>query len=137
MTRRTAQCYIGVFELIERKLFKLQPKEIMTDFESGMRLAIEKFWPIAILRGCWFHYCKAIQKRSRRLKLKKLVEENENAGKIHKSIMSLPLLPVNQFNTGYQSIIRFARKKKLFKQFTELFSYFEEYWFPQVCFITN
>lgn len=54
MTRKTAQSYLALFEYIEQKLFELDPKEMMTDFEKGMRKAIKICWPDVILRGCWF-----------------------------------------------------------------------------------
>lgn len=52
MSRKTAACYTAVFKFIEKKLFQLDPKEMMTDFESGMRSAIRKYWPKVTLRGC-------------------------------------------------------------------------------------
>lgn len=60
---------------------------------------------------CWFHYCKAIQRKARKLKLSKLLRTNRNAKIIQKSMMSLPLLPADRFEEGYESIKVFARKK--------------------------
>ena len=62
MTRKTTVCYTAVFEFIEEHLFQLQPHEIITDYEAGLRLAISRCWPEVTLRGCWFHYEKEMSK---------------------------------------------------------------------------
>lgn len=46
--------------------------------------------------------------------------------------MSLPLLPADRFEEGYESIKDFARKKRLFNSFGALFGYFQRYWYNQV-----
>lgn len=130
MTRKTTECYIAVFEFIERNLFKLKPAEFMTDFEDGMRKAIKKRWPKAKIRGCWFHLCRAIERRYRKLGLHKL--KRTNGKKIKKMLMNIPLLPENMIMEGFFSIIAFAKRKRLFKHFARLFSYFSRYWLNQV-----
>lgn len=131
MTCKSTDCYLSVFNYIETKLFKLEPHEFMSDYESGMRLAIRKRWPKTTIRGCWFHFCRAILKRCRRLGLSKLIKKNGNARVIQKSIMSLPLLPPYLFIKGYKCIKEFAAKKRLSKQFASVFRYFG-YWVNQV-----
>lgn len=132
MTRKTSECYKAVFDFIERNLFKLQPNEIITDYENGMRKAIKECWPEVELHGCWFHYCQAIRKRCRKHNLTKLLKKNRSAKIIQKSIMSLPLLPAELIKEGYDCIKKFARKKRQFKRFNALFKYFERYWLKQV-----
>lgn len=114
------------------KLFKMKPKEMMTDFENGMRKAVKQCWRGCTLRGCWFHYCRAIDKRIRKQKLLKLLRKNINASRIRKSLMSLPLLPEESLVDGYKLIKKFARKTGLFKRFSKIFKYFEKYWLKQV-----
>lgn len=129
MSRRTAECYESVFEYIERNVFELAPAEFITDFESGMRSAINKFYPEATLRGCWFHYSGAIRKKCQKLKIR---TKTKQAKLIKWQLMSLPLLPSAQIQTGYSSIKQIAKKKRLFKLFAPLFKYFESYWLAQV-----
>lgn len=93
MTRKTAKCYAALFAFIEEELVELKPKEIMTDYESGMRAAIRKCWPTATLRGCWFHFCRAIRKRCYKHNMTRLLMHCRDAKLIKKAIMSLPLLP--------------------------------------------
>lgn len=134
MTRKTAKSYLAVFRFIEQNLFKLEPAEVMTDYEDGMRLAIRTQWPNVIIRGCWFHYVRAILRRCRKLGMVQLLKKNSNARVIQKNLMSLPLLPSVQIEEGYCFIKKFAQKKKLLSRFTLLFDYMEDYWFRQVRF---
>lgn len=128
MTRKTAESYKALFEYIEKEIFKLKPAEFMTDYEDGMRLAIKTHWPTVTIRGCWFHYSKAILKRCRKLGLAKLLKENDNASAIKKQLAALPLLPAHQIEEGFTAVKKLATKKKLSKRFGRLFSYVRRYW---------
>lgn len=132
MTRKTSECYKAVFDFIETKLFRLQPNEIITDYENGMRKAIKECWPGVALHGCWFHFCRAIRKRCRKHNLTKLLKKNHSAKIIQKSLMSLPLLPAERIKQGYDCIKKFGQKKRQSKRFSAVFKYFERYWLKQV-----
>lgn len=115
-----------------KNLFKMRPSEIMADYEGGLRAAIRMCWPNVSLYGCWFHYCKAINKRCRKLNMTKFLRNNSNAKRVQKALMSLPLLPADQIIEGYECIKKKARRKKLVRSFISLFKYFESYWLKQV-----
>lgn len=132
MSERTSACYQAVFKYIEDKIFKLEPSEIITDFETGMRHAINKFYPDVILRGCWYHYCAALRKRLLKLGLHQLLKTNYFAKCVKKMLMNLPLLPVERFIEGYEYIISSAKDNSIFNEFKGMFKYFEEYWFAVV-----
>ena len=104
----------------------------MTDYEDGMRLAIRKHWPNVEIRGCFFHYCRAILRKCRKLGMKKSLKNCADARRIKRSLMSLPLLPGDNIKEGYDCIKVFAQKSKLFSKFSRLFAYFEGYWIHQV-----
>lgn len=130
MTRKTAKSYTAVFEFIEKNIFRLKPYEFMTDFEDGMRLAIKNRWPKAKIRGCWFHLSRAVERRYRKLGLRKL--RNRKAILIKKMLKNIPLLPENMIEAGLSSIIEYSKKKRLFNKMARLFSYFKRYWMKQV-----
>lgn len=134
MTKRTTECYNAVFEFIEKRLLKLEPDEFITDFEQAMRNAIQKRYPNAVLRGCWYHFCAAIRKKMMSLGLHSLLKSNSKAAKIKIMLMNLPLLPAKHFSEGYQHIKCKARKYGLLQKFQKFFVYFENYWFAQVSF---
>lgn len=132
MTERTSACYQSVFRTIEQKLFELEPDELITDFEAGLRHAIRKRFPEARLRGCWYHYCAAVRKRLVKLGLSKLFKSNDLAKIIKKQLMCLPLLPSEFFEEGYTYIKDKTIEWELFDRFAAFFKYYENYWFKQV-----
>lgn len=134
MSSKTAECYKAIFKFIEAKVFKLQPGGFITDFEQGMRSAINKCYPQVPLRGCWYHFCAAIRKKLLKTGLHSLLKSNALARVIKIELMSLPLLPANHFKEGYEHIKRSAKNWKLSSNFKEIFAYFENYWFTQVNF---
>lgn len=132
MSNKSAECYTAAFNFIEKSIFKLEPANIMTDWELGMRSAIRKCYPKATLRGCWFHYCSAIRKKLLKLGLHFDLKISADARMIKKMIMSLPLLPSEKFAEGYEYILQLAKECQLLNTFKHFFSYFQSYWVAQV-----
>lgn len=132
MSNKTYACYNAVFKYIEKEIFHLEAAEFMTDFEGGLRKALAKVYPNTQIRGCWFHYCKAIRKKSRALGLESLQKKNVNASMISKELMSLPLLPSEKFTEGFEQIKRLTEEHELVNEYKGLFEYFENYWLKQV-----
>lgn len=135
MSRKTSECYMAVFQFIERKLFKLEPAIFMTDYEEGMRMAIKKCWPNVDLRGCWCHFKRAIHRKCMSIGMAKLFKKSAEARIIKRMLSNIPLLPQQYIEEGYASVKVYARKKKMFEQFQEVFEYVEQYWLKQVRFI--
>lgn len=127
MNHRTKEAYSHVFRFIEKNVFKLEPAEFITDFEAGMRSAINERWPSARLRGCWYHYSAALRKKMLKLGLHKLFKDSKDARCIKKMMLSLPLLPGDKFTEGYDYVQNQAQKWGLSKNFIEFFEYFK-YW---------
>lgn len=133
MNYRTYEAYAHVFQFIEENVFKLQPAEFITDFEAGMRKAINERWEGITLRGCWYHYSAALRKKMLKLGLSKLFEDSDDAKSIKKMMMSLPLLPSEKFTEGYNYVQQKAREFGLYEKFKTFFEYFV-YWLNQVSF---
>lgn len=104
MTRKTALCYKRVFQFIEENIYDLKPNQIMTDFEGGMRKAINSYYPDVSLKGCWFHYTLAINKRCRKLRLSSILKSNEKAKHLKTQLLHIPLLPVKNINRCFFTI---------------------------------
>lgn len=128
MSNKSAQIYQAVFEFIEQYVFEMKPAEFMTDFELGMRKAINTCYPNAILRGCWFHFKAALRRRFMNLHMYRVITDDLNARKIYRMLSNLPLLPLQSIEKGYQMIKEEAQSKKLLKVFKKIFIYFERYW---------
>lgn len=126
---------MGVFEYVERNILKLEPSMIMTDYEDGMRKAIKECWLNLNLRGCWWHHKRAVHKKCISFGMAKLFNGNAEARKIKRMLTNVPLLPEALIRAGFDSVVAYARKKKLFDSFKNTFAYYEQYWLNnQVCF---
>lgn len=134
MTHKTKKCYTAVLKYIKSNILDFEAAEFMTDFEAGMRSAIKKCYPSAIVRGCWFHYVAALRKKLRLMGMSKLLKSNSNAKTLKKMLMNLPLLPAEMFEKGYTFIKRQASSWKLFNSFKKFFAYFERQWITEVGF---
>lgn len=132
MSKKTTACCIAVFEYIEANLFHLEPVEFMVDFEKGLRKCLNKVYPNSIIRGCWYHYCAAFRKKSRKLGMTPLMNINADAKVILKELMSLPLLPSDKFEMGYVQVKQMTEACHLKNEFKALFSYFDSFWLRQV-----
>lgn len=135
-TRKSAVNYKAIFKYIERT-FTLSPAEIISDFEAGLRKAINEIYPSAKLFGCWFHYCQAIRKKCSELGLGSLLFSNPEARFFQKQILNLPLLPSADINTAFWNISRSIRTKSFADNFSDFLDYFKNYWLKQVLFKFN
>lgn len=136
MTRRTTEIYEDVLRFIEERILKLKPAEFITDFEAAMRKAIRRRYRKAVLRGCWYHYSAAIRKKLAKLNLLGLMKHNIGARTIKVMMQALPLLPPECFMQGYRHVKYLAREWKVFAKFSKFFSYFENFWIAEVCFLS-
>lgn len=132
MSNRSTEIYTAVFSYIQHKIFHLQPTQIMTDFEAALRKSIKECYPTAELKGCWFHYERALHNKALELGLHELLKTNPDARFILKELMCLPLLPTEYFREAYESIIKKAIEYEISTRLEPLFKYFDSYWIGQV-----
>lgn len=132
MSHKSEICYKAVFTFIQKTVFKLEPAEVITDFEAGLSNAIKNCYPNIRLRGCWYHICAALRKKRMKLGLHTLLKLSQYARAIKKMLMSLPLLPAEHFEEGYKHIKDCANRWNVSSDFKEMFAYYESYWFNQV-----
>lgn len=132
MTKKTYRCYLSVFDYIETNIFEMKPAEFITDFEGGMRKAINECYPNAALRGCWYHFCCAVSRNINKHGLKMMMRTNSNARMIKSEILSLPLLPQKYFNIGYNHIKNQVTEFGLQAEFESFFEDYFEYWLHEV-----
>lgn len=132
MTSKSSKCYSSVFQYIEENIFEMKPAEFITDFESGMRKALNRCYSNVIIRGCWYHFCCAITRNMVSLGLNSLLRSNPKAKMIKNEILSLPLLPKEQFCEGFNHIKRQVKEFGLESNFESFFEYFK-YWLNEVC----
>lgn len=146
MTRKTQKAYEHIFQFIDANLLELKPKTFNTDFEKGLRNAIIKIFPQTRLKGCWFHFCQALRRKlSKMSELAQRVKTTDEARRVFKKILVLPLLPPeeipNAFNIckeeAYANNKCYSKSENIFQKF---FDYFQHQWLDMVllncfCFI--
>ena len=74
MSSKNEDLYLEIFEQLKKIIFKITKKKlpkikIMCDFELGLRRAIKNSFEDCSLQGCYFHYCKAIWNKIKKLHL--------------------------------------------------------------------
>lgn len=132
LSGKSCDLYLEVFKYIENNIFKLKPTRFMADFESGLRKAINEYYPQAILNGCWYHFCACIRRYFLSHQLYELICDVPIANVIYRSMMNLPLLPPESILAGYNIVKRWAKDNKLMKEFKPIFAYFDSFWMAMV-----
>lgn len=132
MTTKRTDCYAAIFNYIEDNVFNLLPRQFTTDWEQGLRKALLQVYPKTELKGCWYHYCMALRRKSLSLGIGKLLNRNENAAEIYRQLKCIPLLPANFIEDGFNAIKHKARFDDLLQEFEELFDYYQRNWLKLV-----
>lgn len=132
LTNKTEICYEAVLQYIHDNIMSLQCKEIMTDYETGMRNAIATVVPDVRLTACWFHFCAACKKKAVRFfrAMIQLVRSNKEAANIYYGLLCLPLLPANRIRDAFDELKTWASK---FSAFNGFIAYFIRQWMKRVC----
>ncbi len=99
MKKRNFRSYDTIFGHL-KSLITVNITEFMADYETATRKAVRKFFPNAMLAGCYFHYCQAIRKASKRFGMWK----DALFADAIKEVSSLALLPKNFVSSGFQYI---------------------------------
>lgn len=69
MERRTVDSYNRLLRIVRDSVLQqgVQVASVMTDYEIALRQSVIATFPNTQLRGCWFHYSKAVYMRSKLL----------------------------------------------------------------------
>lgn len=101
MERRNKAAYIAAIEGLSKFVSRI--KSVMCDYEDPLRSAITQVIPNAELRGCMFHFAKAVLKKARSISL--IQRGSQDSRDVVQMAMCLPLLPVEYIEEGI-TIIR-------------------------------
>lgn len=94
---KNSTTYRRMFQLIQtacrRYGLEFQPSVFAIDFENSVITTISQLFPQARIRGCLFHFTRAIWRRVQSLGLTTLYQEDQGINKLVRRSMSLPLVP--------------------------------------------
>lgn len=128
MSRRRKIDYLEVL----KELIKAVPcvsedvQAVVMDFEVPVWQAVrELFKKKAVLRGCIYHWSKAVWDRCLELQLREHYESNRYVAEVINWLMALPYLPEKHIEEAFLELQRMASLKPCL---TRLFQYFETTW---------
>lgn len=128
MESRTEEAYRSLFVFLRNFAPGFNPEYIMTDFEQAEQSALREAFPTARLAGCLWHYARAVCRNVRSQGLHAIVRDNDNARRIVRLCMAIPLAPPNRLQEALNSIIMEARRLRLDNEFLNFFQYIRNTW---------
>lgn len=128
MESRTAQAYRDLLTFLRNFAPNLNPDYIMSDFELAELQSLNEVFPRARLSGCLWHYTRAVVRNVRSFGLFELVRDSENARRIVRLCLAIPLAPPGRLQEALNSILIESRRLQLFNEFTEFFEYIRRTW---------
>lgn len=132
MSRKTQQCYENVFQYINDNLISLKCKSFMSDYESAMRNAIQKYSGESKMYACWFHFARACRRYASGLTNFLIqLRKDEKLRKIFNKFLSIPLLPSENIFQAFMIISEEANKKNS-EMFAPFIKYFRKQWIMKV-----
>ncbi|KAH9645023.1 hypothetical protein HF086_003353 [Spodoptera exigua] len=123
MSNRTTESYKILFMLIKAEIPKWSPKRIKTDYERAAMKAIVDVFPCVELKGCYFHFNKAIWAKGRELSLTNTKDIKKRRLVALSAV--LPLLPKTEVMNGWAYIMRHENDDSAVKKFK---AYMEKQW---------
>jgi len=103
----------------------ISPKFIMSDFEKGLRSALQWVFPKATLLGCEFHFVKALWKKAGKLGLRKKERKRKTAIIINFLVIIVHLNVEDRSKYFQELKTNFQHEEKPFQEFL---TYFHKNW---------
>lgn len=131
MEDKRTESYTAIFRYLRDDL-NITFKDVMTDFEQGMKNALLTVFPGIKLYSCWFHYgqaiCRKLQTVPKSVRFRFDVKEQVA------KLIALPLLPSNKIELAYQMIKSnvITAKNNYYSHFVGFFIYFESFWLRKI-----
>ncbi|XP_057332973.1 uncharacterized protein LOC130672410 [Microplitis mediator] len=119
-------CYAAVINYFKQSTPNLQVLSVTTDFEIGLRNVFRRYYPTAMIKGCYFHYIQALIKKAEKLGLLNILKNWDDGKDFFKKIVALALLPANEIENAFNWLI--ATHNPLIPTFKKFLEYYESYW---------
>ncbi|CAF1518551.1 unnamed protein product [Rotaria magnacalcarata] len=121
LPNRRATIYVELFERLKQEAIAmnptLEPKRVVSDFESSLISAVQTVFPSASHSSCNFHFVQTVHRNIAAYKNDESIREQ------CRGLMALSLMPVSEIEQ------QFKRIRALFlPSLNELFIYFERQW---------
>ena len=142
---KTTHHYRRLFEIIKQKIgenfniLNWSPEKIISDFETGLTLAVQTEFPNAVHWGCYFHFTQAIFRRVQNSGLQMAYRRDEQLKMFFRKFMSVGFLPMDEIGGSIVRVLEDQETQSLVRRYIELedfLRYFYNTWFhtfPQKC----
>lgn len=116
LPKREKDTYIRLFNHL-RQIFRrhnqiLSPTSVSLDFECASRNAVVETFPTAELKGCLFHYCKVIWKKTQECGLERDYKDLQEVNILVRRAAALPVLPLDKVEDYWLHILENARDRE-------------------------
>ena len=121
--------YLRALEIIKQKSedlgYTLAPAEVLTDFELAIIQAVELTFPTTEVKGCFFHFAQALNRKIATLGLQCAYRQNPDVSKFVRKTVALAFVPQRFVRIAWHGIkIQVPNVEKM----DEFVTYFEETW---------
>ncbi|KAG0420600.1 hypothetical protein EQH57_0078 [Dictyocoela roeselum] len=130
LQNKTEETYNYLFstikEILSQRNISFNPSIVQIDFEYAAFNAIRAVFPIASVKGCFFHFGQAVWRKVVDLHLKTMYNESSNFRECVGMITALALIPLDDIDRGWSII----KSSLLYNsgQIDALFAYVENVW---------
>lgn len=101
MSNKSQELYTASFQYLRQ--IGISPEIIMSDWERASRNSASQTWPDAIIKGCFYHFTSAVQKKLRKMRLSTAFTNNEAKNTLQK-VLCLPLLPADKIRSTFYQV---------------------------------
>lgn len=117
MDSKTTLAYVKVFQLLKQYLPQTTIVKSMTDYEQAIMNAVTKVFPECVLKGCYFHFNKAVSNYAEKEGLYKLANENNTIRCGINYAARLALLPAELIPAGVNVVEKKLTNQPACRQF--------------------
>jgi len=100
LPNKTERTYVRFFTLlkdaIQERHSVLTPETVILDFETAARNAVNLVFPMTTLRGCLFHFCQCIWRKTQDCGLATRYKDGDSVRTLVRRAAVLPLIPENR-----------------------------------------
>lgn len=96
--------YEDVFKIVSERLPDFKPDYIITDFEIGAINAATKYFPDAIMHGCFFHLCQSVWRHVQNVGLQKRYVSDAQFALGIRSLLALAFVPPEDIPSKFEEL---------------------------------
>lgn len=104
---KNEQSYTDILHVLKEKEPRLNPKNIMIDFEKSLLNASVAEFPNAMVNGCFFHYCQSIWRNIQKFGLQDIYASNPNFALNIKMLMALAFVEEEEVIDSFEEMLKF------------------------------